>query len=224
MLPVQDQTSILTKYTKMSSVDIFSLKYYKTVYADYMHVRDVVFPKIKDEIEQSKINNNPTMVNGTICTYNQYDQINQLPEAKELVKFAEAEAQKFWAELNYSSLLTPKLIQMWANKQPKGGSVRSHLHGSMPLTAVLYLNAKEGMGNIVLENPLESLLVSQPMDYQAQAFLHCEIKVKSGDFVMFPGWMRHYVQPNTLDEDRLVVAMNFGSTGNYLTGQWLSVR
>ena len=162
------------------------------------------------------------MVNGTLCTYNQYDQIHKLKEATELCNFAEKEAAKYWKELKYSSLLEPKLIQMWANRQPKGGSVRSHLHGTMPITAVLYVNAGKEMGNIVLENPLESVLVSQPMDYKAQAFLHHEIEVMTGDFIMFPGWMRHYVQENKSDANRLIIGMNFGAKGNYLAGQWIT--
>lgn len=202
--------------------NIFPLSIWKTTYKNVDDILANVFPKIEREFDLTKDNNNPTMINGTLCTYNQYDQIHQLEEANDLVNFAETEAHKYWKELNYSNLLEPKMIQCWANRQPKGGSVRSHLHGTMPVTAVLYVNAKEGMGNIVLENPLENLLVSQPMDYSAQAFMHHEIEVRTGDFIMFPGWMRHYVQENTLDEERLILGMNFGSKGNYIAGQWIS--
>lgn len=206
--------------------DIFPLSIWKARYDIFKtdYIKDVLFAKLESEFNATKDNNNPTMVNGTLCTYNQYAQIHELEEASDLCNFAENEAAKYWKELNYSSLLEPKLIQMWANRQPKGGSVRSHLHGTMPITAVLYVNAKKGCGNIVLQNPLESLLVSQPMDYDAQAFLHHEIEVKTGDFIMFPGWMHHYVKENTLDEDRLIIGMNFGSKGNYLAGQWITVQ
>ena len=203
--------------------DIFPLSIWRSTYNNVDEVLDKIFPKLETDFELTKTNNNSTMVNGTLCTYNQFEQIHKFEEATDLVEFAEGEAAKYWKELNYSSLLQPKIIQMWANRQPKGGSVRSHLHGTMPITAVLYVNAKEGMGNIVIENPMESLLVSQPMDYSAQAFMHYEVNVRTGDFIMFPGWMRHYVQENTLDEDRLVIAMNFGSKGNYISGQWVTV-
>lgn len=203
--------------------NIFPLSVWKTTYSNVDSILTNVLPKLESEFEHTKTNNNPTMVNGTLCTYNQFEQIHKFEEAQDLVNFAEQEAAKYWKELQYSELLEPKIIQMWANRQPKGGSVRSHLHGTMPITAVLYVNAKQGMGNIVLENPLESLLVSQPMDYSAQAFMHHEIEVKTGDFIMFPGWMRHYVQENTLDEDRLIIAMNFGSKGDYISGQWITV-
>jgi len=85
----------------------------------------------------------------------------------------------------------------------------------------LYVNANKAMGNLVIENPLDAILSSQPMDYKAQEQLHYEIEVKTGDFIMFPGWLRHYVKPNTTNEKRLILGVNFGSTGNYLTGQWV---
>lgn len=203
---------------------IFPLSIWKTKYDIFRNdfLIDKIFPKLEKEFSAAEENNNPTMVNGTICTYNQFDKIHQFEEAKHLVDFAESEARKYWTELKYSPLLEPKLIQMWANRQPKGGSVRSHLHGTMPITAVLYVQKEDGMGNIVLENPLESLLVSQPMDYKEQAFLHHELEVKTGDLIMFPGWMRHYVTENTCDKDRLIIGMNFGSKGNYLAGQWIT--
>jgi len=206
----------------MSTINVFPLKIYKTTYKDIEVVKNSILPKLEKEFEATKTNNNPTMVNGTLCTYNQFEQVHKFKEAEPLVNFVEQEAAKYWKDLQYSELLEPKIIQMWANRQPKGGSVRSHLHGTMPITGVLYVNAKQGMGNIVIENPLENVLVSQPMDYRAQAFMHYEVEVQTGDFIMFPGWMRHYVQENTLDEERIVIGMNFGSKGNYISGQWIT--
>jgi ectoine hydroxylase-related dioxygenase (phytanoyl-CoA dioxygenase family) len=79
------------------------------------------------------------------------------------------------------------------------------------------------MGNLVIENPLDSILVSQPLDYKEQENLQHEVQVKTGDFVMFPGWIRHHVQPNTTDEDRLILGLHFGSKGSYISGHWASV-
>ncbi len=90
------------------------------------------------------------------------------------------------------------------------------------MTGVLYVNANKEMGNLVIENPLDAILSSQPMDYKAQEQLHYEVEVETGDFVIFPGWLRHHVKPNTTNEKRLILGVNFGSKGNYLTGQWVS--
>ncbi len=206
----------------MNTLDLFAVKIYKTCYPEVETIRNQLFPKLVELFEQTKNNNVESMYNGTLCTYNTNALLQTYPETKELIEFSELHARKYWEELKYSPLLEPKVIQVWANETPHSGWVRSHLHGSMPLTAVLYVSAGPGMGNLVIENPLDAILTSQPMDYKAQELLHHEVEVTTGDFVMFPGWIRHHVKPNTTNEKRLILGINFGSKGNYLTGQWVS--
>ena len=205
-----------------SSLDLFAIKIYKTQYSAVDQIRTGLFPKLADLFESTKTNNVESMYDGTLCTYNTNSLLQNYPETKEFVDWAEEQARIFWKELRYSPLLDPKVIQIWANETPHSGWIRSHIHGSMPLTGVLYVNASPEMGNLVIENPLDSILASQPMDYAAQEHLHHEIEVHTGDFVIFPGWIRHHVKPNTTNEKRLILGVNFGSKGNYLTGQWVS--
>lgn len=206
----------------MSTLDLFAVKIYKTQYPQVDVIREQLFPKLIELFEQTKNNNVESMYNGTLCTYNTNALLQTYPETQELIAFAELHARQYWKQLKYSPLLEPKVIQVWANETPHSGWVRSHLHGSMPLTAVLYVSAEKGMGNLVIENPLDAILSSQPMDYKEQELLHHEVEVTTGDFVMFPGWIRHHVKPNTTNEKRLIIGINFGSKGNYLTGQWVS--
>lgn len=206
----------------MNTVNLFAVKIYKTQFKQIDAIRDKLFPKLVELFEKTKINNVESMYNGTLCTYKTNSLLQTYPETRELIEFAELHANFYWRELKYSPLLEPKVIQVWANETPHSGWVRSHLHGSMPLTAVLYVSAGPGMGNLVIENPLDAVLSSQPMDYQAQELLHHEVEVKTGDFIMFPGWIRHHVKPNTTNEKRLILGINFGSKGSYLTGQWVS--
>lgn len=206
----------------MTTLDLFAVKIYKTKYNNVQHIKDNLFPKLTELFEKTKDNNVESMYDGTLCTYNTNALLQAYPETQDMIDFAEEHARVYWEQLKYSSLLEPKVIQVWANETPHSGWVRSHLHGSMPLTGVLYVNASKEMGNLVIENPLDAILSSQPMDYKAQELLHYEVEVESGDFVMFPGWIRHHVKPNTTNEKRLILGVNFGSKGNYLTGQWVS--
>ena len=205
-----------------STLDLFSVKVYKTQYNNVEKIREGLFPKLTELFEQTKDQNVESMYEGTLCTYHTNSFLQTYPETKDFVDFAEMHAREYWKELKYSKLLEPKVIQVWANETPHSGWIRSHLHGSMPMTGVLYVNAGPGMGNIVIENPLDAILSSQPMDYSAQELLHHEIEVTTGDFLIFPGWLRHHVKPNTTKEKRLILGVNFGSKGEYLTGQWVS--
>ncbi len=206
----------------MTTLDLFAVKIYKTKYSNVQDIKDNLFPKLAELFEQTKENNVESMYDGTLCTYNTNALLQAYPETQNVISFAEEHARIYWNQLKYSPLLEPKVIQVWANETPHSGWVRSHLHGSMPLTGVLYVNASKEMGNLVIENPLDAILSSQPMDYKAQELLHYEVEVETGDFVMFPGWIRHHVKPNTTNEKRLILGVNFGSKGNYLTGQWVS--
>jgi uncharacterized protein (TIGR02466 family) len=203
-------------------LNLFPIKIYRTQYANIEIIKNNLFPKLVDTFQQTESNNVESMQSGTLCTYFTNSLLQNFPETEDLVKFAEEHANNYWKELKYSNLLEPKVIQIWANETPNTGWVRSHIHGSIPLTGVLYVNAGPGMGNLVIENPLDSILSSQPMDYKEQELLHQEIEVTTGDFIIFPGWIRHHVKPNTTNEKRLILGVNFGSTGSYVTGQWIN--
>jgi uncharacterized protein (TIGR02466 family) len=206
----------------MNTLDLFAIKIYKTKYNNVQEVKNNLFPKLTTLFEKTKDNNVESMQDGTLCTYHTNSFLQTFPETTDLIDFAEEHARNYWKELKYSELLEPKVIQVWANETPHSGWIRSHLHGAMPMTGVLYVNANKEMGNLVIENPLDAILSSQPMDYKAQEQLHYEVEVETGDFVIFPGWLRHHVKPNTTNEKRLILGVNFGSKGNYLTGQWVS--
>jgi hypothetical protein len=38
--------------------------------------------------------------------------------------------------------------------------------------------------------------------------LYKEIQVKTNDVVIFPGWLKHRVQPSQTDEERIVMTFN----------------
>jgi uncharacterized protein (TIGR02466 family) len=204
----------------MSSINLFPIKIYKTKFAGVDNIKKNLFPKLEEVFNKTKRNNVRSMQDGTLCSFYESNNLQDDPICRDFVEFAEFHAREYWRELCYIETLIPHVTQIWANQTPNAGWIQSHLHGSIPLTATLYVNAAPGMGNLVIENPLDSILVSQPMDYKAQETLHHEVEVETGDFVMFPGWIRHHVKPNTTDQYRLILGVHFGSKGSYVAGQW----
>lgn len=206
----------------MNTVNLFAIKIYKTKFPSVGKIREELFPRLETVFEKTSANNVKSMQDGTLCTYYEANNLQNDPVCKEFVEFAEYHAREYWKELNYTDSLTPYIAQIWANQTPKAGWIQSHLHGSIPITGTLYVNAGPGMGNLVIENPLDSILVSQPMDYKAQESLHHEVAVETGDLVLFPGWIRHHVQPNTTNKYRLILGLHFGSKGSYVSQHWVS--
>jgi len=209
----------------MSSINLFPIKIYKTHYDDCQWVKDNLFPKLEYTWKPSEENNQIFMRNGTICTYYEESHINrQFPEeTKKIVEFVEHHAREYWKELDYFPGLEPYVLEMWANKTPKGGWVHSHAHLSLPLTATLYIDASPEQGNIIFENPLDTLLASQPVNYQngKYQFEH-EFETNTGDLVIFPGYIKHKVKSNTIDRERLILGFTFGARGLYWAQNWVT--
>ena len=204
------------------SLELFPTKIYKDVYLGTDNLKNNLFSKLYNIFEETKDNNNVFMKNGTLCSYHSAPDIHiKYPEeTKEVVEFVEKAAKEYWKSCNYHQGLEPFVFQMWANVTPKGGFIDSHLHGNMPFTGVLYVDASPEQGNLIIENPMEMVLMTQPISPDIKYPIGTEIEVQTGDLVMFPGYIRHSVKPNLSDRQRLILAFNIGCHGHYWSSQW----
>jgi uncharacterized protein (TIGR02466 family) len=203
-------------------VDLFSVKVYRNFYSNVEELKRTLLPALTPIFEDVNENNNVFMRNGTVCSYHTSSDIHlRYPEqTREVIEFVENAAKDYWISSGYHKDLEPFVFQLWANKTPAGGYIDSHLHGNMPFTGVLYLDASPAQGNIIIENPLEMILMTQPIGPDVKYPMGQELEVNTGDLIMFPGYIRHSVKPNTTDRDRLILGFNIGCRGNYWTSQW----
>jgi uncharacterized protein (TIGR02466 family) len=136
------------------------------------------------------------------------------PELKKLHDWMQDCCREYWKVLDYNEKLNPYILQMWGLYQGPGGFTASHNHGAIPISGVFYVDA-EKKGNLVLEDPAELVLSRAPNNKvkgTPKRFNH-EIEVKNGRLVLFPGWMKHLSRPNTTQENRILMAINFGCSG-----------
>jgi len=207
----------------MSIEEIFPLKIYRSRYDKVDEIKEKLFPKLEKLWKPSLDDNQQFMRDGTICSYHTSALIqHEYPEeTADLIEFANKAGKEFWKENDYYEGMEPFVAQVWANKTPKGGWVHSHIHLSIPFTALLYVDASPEQGNLVLENPLDFVLGAQPINYHKKIQFEYEVKVNTGDFIIFPAWLRHKVLPNTIDTPRLILGLNYIGKGNYWAEQWL---
>jgi uncharacterized protein (TIGR02466 family) len=205
-----------------NTVSLFPTIIYKNFYSEVDNLKENLFPKLEKVFNEAKNHNNFSMRQGTLCSYNSNSYLHkEFPaETKHIVEFVEHCAKEYWTECNYHTELEPFVFQMWANSTPKGGYIDSHLHGNMPFTGVVYIDASSQQGNLVIENPMETVLMNQPISPTVSYPMGQEIEVKTGDLVMFPGYLRHSVKPNLSDQTRLIIAFNIGCRGQYWSAQW----
>jgi hypothetical protein len=110
----------------------------------------------------------------------------------------------------------------WANRNPVGAFNHAHVHPRALLSAVIYLQVPEGSGNIVFLDPRPQSQYggthvrwgpSSESQTGREIARDCFqpkhfVMPKSGELILFPGWLHHYVDVNESPRARLSVAFN----------------
>jgi len=191
--------------------NIFPIKIYKTSYGDVTDLYNTLSPILETTFQRTIENNQGSMRNNGLCSYNAERNLHKLPELKTIVDFVSEHVAKFWKELGYEGV--PYIHEQWANRYVNGSFIDIHNHAPIPLTASFYLKKEPAAGNLIFENPLEALLKHQPYakikerDYYHTLFDH-GVEVSEGDLIIFPGWLRHRTEPNLSGSARIIVGSN----------------
>ena len=136
-----------------------------------------------------------------------------VPEVEDLIGAMFPYVAKYWDEqLGYDKCeLRPS--SAWANWHEPGDFTAEHSHAAgarqTHVASVFYMEKQEG-GDIELINPLDYIhrLTPLSLDRSPGDMLMSEsISCVTGDFLLFPGWMRHRTQPATTT--RKAISINF---------------
>lgn len=99
-----------------------------------------------------------------------------------------------------------EVTQSWCNRHCRGGYTEEHTHNFGTFVASCYLKCPTNSGNIEFKDPLEYHKNSYPII--PELALYREIEVNTNDVLIFPGWLKHRVQPSRTDEERIVMTFN----------------
>ena len=111
------------------------------------------------------------------------------------------------------------LTQSWSAINGKDSTHHLHAHPNTILSCVYYANASQDDGGELRLKMQRSRLQEgfyfsyekkEPNIFNSHV---TDIKVKTGDIVMFPGWVDHESLPNKSDEQRLVIGTNYFAVG-----------
>jgi uncharacterized protein (TIGR02466 family) len=118
--------------------------------------------------------------------------------------------EKISPELNTvvtDSELKISIDNAWININKNRDANHSHYHPYSALSGVIYLQFVFNAGEIVFENPTISGVF--PIDDSVQHFFGCcKLVPTIGDVIIFPSYLKHYVEPNLSAEDRISIAFN----------------
>ena len=109
--------------------------------------------------------------------------------------------------------------QSWCATNGKGSSHHLHAHPNTILSCVYYANASHDDGgelqlkfqrSRLQEGFFFSYERKEPNIFNTRA---TDIKVKTGDIVIFPGWVDHKSLPNKSDDERIIIGTNYFAMG-----------
>lgn len=99
-----------------------------------------------------------------------------------------------------------EVTNSWVNRHYFGGETIEHTHSFSTFVVSCYLKCPENSGNIVFKDPLEYQKHSFPIIPELS--LYKEVPVKTNDVLIFPGWLKHRVQANQTNNERVVLTFN----------------
>ena len=109
-----------------------------------------------------------------------------------------------------------KLANIWFMINGKGAYNIPHTHPGSILSGVYYPYAIPGMGAFAFERTdgAEHYLptVPEPTPFNVGNWHYPS---ETGKLLIFPSWLRHHVEQNQIDEERVSISFNFSSTGEY---------
>jgi uncharacterized protein (TIGR02466 family) len=112
------------------------------------------------------------------------------------------------------------ITSMWANILKTGEFHRPHTHSNNTLSGVFYVQANsEKSAKIYFTDPRPQAAVLSPdfSEYNGDNCYTCHYPSITNRLILFPSWLNHYVETNSVNEDRISVSFNLmykGKLGN----------
>jgi uncharacterized protein (TIGR02466 family) len=146
---------------------------------------------------------------GDPSSFNIFD--NKGPHISKLRKLIEEQALRF-AEPHYEGVkLSLRMQRGWVNLQKPGEGNTVHDHGGVAIAAVYYVQT-DGAGDLMLVDPRGMTGFGNMSEGGNSSRKYQRVKPSTGKLVLFPGYVLHYVEPNTSPTNRISIATNFWIT------------
>jgi uncharacterized protein (TIGR02466 family) len=100
---------------------------------------------------------------------------------------------------------------MWVNVYRPNDYMNMHDHKSVDISGVYYFQTNTEDGDIVFNNPCDLMSYTKLLgDIDKNVF---KVKPEEGKMLLFPGWLKHSVNRNKTDSNRISVSFNIVLTG-----------
>lgn len=197
--------------------NLFSTPIYKINILDTLQNIDRIETIVKDKLNHSSSSLSSLEKNGGVSTYETENQLHEIDEIKQLADIVLFHSRIYWRVLDIDERLSPRIDQCWSNIHKTGSFTLQHSHSLMPMVGSFYLKAEKNSGDLILTNPAEYSITNIPFSKNIEQKIETSIKIRTGDLVLFPGYVRHKTGENFSGHDRIVITFNMGYDGKYLS-------
>ena len=137
------------------------------------------------------------------------------PEYKPLVDQLFLAMKEIWKEEWLDR--EPRLGNMWANINYKGGYNRPHVHPNTLFSGVYYIKTSPNCGKLVCNDPRPGIQTVMPTRIKGtppkDLWREVHLDPIEGRIIIFPAWLWHAVEPNESNDIRISVSFNFIQEG-----------
>ena len=108
------------------------------------------------------------------------------------------------------------LMNTWININQKYNSNQTHSHPACILSGVYYVKTPKECGNIQFQHPALDLMerdwndIISDSDLNQYSSPQWWLPSEEKTLYVFPSWIKHLVQPNMSDEERISISFNVG--------------
>jgi uncharacterized protein (TIGR02466 family) len=140
---------------------------------------------------------------------NFWDRRHDHPEIQELYDLKKAAVVEYANNYHSDQTYRPENFLFpdgWINEQEPDEGLYMHNHKINHLVCIYYWHVPEGSGPLDFVDPRATLgFISLDKSTPFNVF---RMQPKTGDLLIFPGWLLHYVWPNTTGTPRKVIGAN----------------
>jgi uncharacterized protein (TIGR02466 family) len=116
--------------------------------------------------------------------------------------------KQYMEKVYCNTSVTPYITQSWINYTTKNQAHHKHTHSNSFISGVLYLSADKDQDKIVFDrNAYHQIRVTPDSFNQYNGDTH-HVHVRTGQVVLFPSYLTHYVEAKGDDSLRVSLAFN----------------
>ena len=191
----------------MNLIQIFSVPLWQNEYPDFDCQKELFLSTVK---EYKKDNPSIDKPKSNVFGYQSPNNIQNLPQFRPLFEYICQMAFKAVADLDFIDC-DIAITSAWVNVNDSRQCMNSeHVHVDV-FSGVFYLQAPEGSGKLVLQNPaINKMWNGCQLTAQKNQFTGESIRIEpvEGNIILFPSYLPHAVETNDHDEERISISFN----------------